>query len=171
MCHVLKVLVLLYRYNRKKKVCARDVPLSGRYQYAENVATLAVLVPSILIWGVVCVVALMTEPFFYVAWVSDDRETQLFVNQFIYFLAALNSVVCPLAFVLKYRPLTNAFLYELQRFRLWRTCHTRSSASSVRRDEVQASGRFPAHSLEERRALALEATNEHFRQLQMSWWK
>ncbi|KAH7704982.1 hypothetical protein AAVH_27824, partial [Aphelenchoides avenae] len=102
------VLIILYRYNKRKKKCARDVNLSGRYQYAENVATLVVLVPSVLIWGVVLFFAEMTEPFFYVAWKQGDRETQVFLSQVIYLLAALNSIVCPLAFVLKYGPLNNS---------------------------------------------------------------
>lgn len=77
----IQMLIMLYRYNKRRRINARDVPLSGRYQYAENVATLAVLVPSVLIWGVVCLVAEMFEPFFYIAWKTGDRDAQVFISQ------------------------------------------------------------------------------------------
>ncbi|KAH7711151.1 hypothetical protein AAVH_21538, partial [Aphelenchoides avenae] len=167
------VLIILYRYNKRKKKCARDVNLSGRYQYAENVATLVVLVPSVLIWGVVLFFAEMTEPFFYVAWRQGDRETQVFISQFIYLLAALNSIVCPLAFVLKYGPLNNALRYDLQRLCFWRSFRLRTH-SNVYAEGGEGEQPHPMSShvsMEQKHARALEVTDRHFRQLHDTWWK
>ncbi|KAH7717525.1 hypothetical protein AAVH_15007 [Aphelenchoides avenae] len=150
---VLTLLAALYWYNKRMKSRQRGVSLSARYQYGENVATLAVLVPAIVIWGVVVVWALPLVSWYYWAWKNEDLEAQLLINRLIYLLAALNSIVCPMAFVLKYTPLNTALRMEVRK---WACRENRTECSSV------AATNAPS---------AEELTNLHFQQLHDTWNK
>lgn len=78
----MQILVILYRYNKKKRTQARAVSLSGRYQYAENVAMLRVLVPAVLGYGCIHFVGLVLfMPPLVSAWFyADDGQYDLIVQ-------------------------------------------------------------------------------------------
>ncbi|KAH7715277.1 hypothetical protein AAVH_17367 [Aphelenchoides avenae] len=113
------LLICLYKYNKRKKEVARGVPLSARYQYAENVATLRVIVPAVCAYGVAVLFGVLTFPQLIVAWDKGDRDEELFINQLLYLYPAFNSVVCPLAFALRYPPLNYAMKADLAS---WMSC-------------------------------------------------
>ncbi|KAH7713907.1 hypothetical protein AAVH_18747 [Aphelenchoides avenae] len=141
----------LYRHNKDRKQSKRSAPLAARYQYAENVATLAVIVPSVVIYGICIVACWPLLPIFWKAWKSDDIKTQIFLNQITFVIAAVCSIICPLGFMLKYPPLNDRLLSDLRRLRL---LHKQNSGRNRVVDAIQAASE----------------TNRHFKQLQEFWW-
>ncbi|KAH7712030.1 Protein SRE-4 [Aphelenchoides avenae] len=148
---VLTLMVSLHRYNMRMKTVAHWMPLSARYQYGENVATLSVLVPSVVIWGIVLFSCTPLIVWYHGVWKTHDRDSQLLINQMIYLMAAFNSIVCPVAFVFKYEPLRKSFGSNVQRVLL---CFKHR----VRRNSVMPSN-----------ACRWRETDAHFQYLQDAW--
>ncbi|KAH7718228.1 hypothetical protein AAVH_14296 [Aphelenchoides avenae] len=155
---IILLIIGLYKYNMRMKQLHKDACLAARYQYSENVATLAVLVPSIIAWGACLLLAFPLLPWYWNAWTSGDRPTQIFINQvaeffrIMFLLAAVNSIGCPLAFMLKYGPLNAAFVADLRRLSLCKEERRYAEQSSSIQNVV------------------VTQVDRHFRELQEIWW-
>lgn len=77
------MLICLYKYNKRRKEICRGVSLSARYQYAENVATLRVIVPAVCGYGIFVLLGVLTLPRLVMVWESGDRDEELFLTQVI----------------------------------------------------------------------------------------
>ncbi|KAH7697623.1 hypothetical protein AAVH_35293, partial [Aphelenchoides avenae] len=107
------LLVGLYKYNKRMKIMTRGVTLTARYQYAENVATLRVIVPAVSVYGFWVVIGMLTFPRLFIAWSEGDRIVERFMNSLLYLYPAICAIVCPLAFMLMYPPLNYSLRMDL----------------------------------------------------------
>ncbi|KAH7699627.1 Protein F27E5.8, partial [Aphelenchoides avenae] len=146
------ILIVLYRYNKKKRIQARAVSLSGRYQYAENVAMLRVLVPAVLGYGCIHFLGLILfMPQLVSAWLdADDRQYDRIVHV-LYLLVPVSSFATTLTLLVIYRPLKSVLKTDLH--------------SCLRRPQLAT---FPLNKKGPTRT-AEAAADFHFQQLKDSW--
>lgn len=63
------------------KTVARDMPLSSRYQFAENVATLRVILPGVFAGSIIAAAGIPPAAFLVARRNEEDHDMERVVNQ------------------------------------------------------------------------------------------